>query len=447
MEVIVESTTGALDRLADRLELTGLCIFSACLWLSIVGAYLGLATMIAALALRAPGLWPQLRRDVFFLITVCFVLYLGLRTAASLSEFPEIASAQRKNAAAFLMLWVFVLPIAVSLKGRVCRVLLALTLATAGLILKMVLNIDWGNFPASVLDARSYGFGVSHIGFGLYAGTVLLGLLLFAPRLLDSSLLPVPRWLRIVLWLVLFTVLLQGLIVDSSRAAWLACILVFPVTLLWRYRSSLSTMGGRQRLQLAAGGGVVLLSFIALVWINLPALKERLGEEHQVMRAMLTLDPAKVPVSSVGLRFHFVAYGFEKWLERPVIGWGPGTSRMLLMQHPLKAAHGFPHVHNTYLDALVELGSIGGGLFAAAAVLLLGMLWRGQREGSIPPDLAIFLFGVAAMLSIWSLSNVRYDHVDGRHYHLMLAAIIYAFHLFPGRMRREANVDERTSAT
>jgi len=165
------------------------------------------------------------------------------------------------------------------------------------------------------------------------------------------------------------------------------------------------------------------------------------------MRAMLTLDPAKVPVSSVGLRFHFVAYGFEKWLERPVIGWGPGTSRMLLQQHPLEAARRFPHVHNTYLDALVELGSIGGGLFAAAAVLLLGMLWRGRREGSIPPDLAIFLFGVAAMLSIWSLSNVRYDHVDGRHYHLMLAAMIYTFHLFPGRMRREANIDERTSAT
>jgi len=447
MEGIVESTTGALDRLADRLGLTGLCIFSACLWLSIAGAYLGLATMIAALALRAPGLWPQLRRDAFFLITVCFVLYLGLRTAASLNEFPEIAAAQRKNAAAFLMLWIFVLPIAVSLQGRVCRVLLALTLATAGLILKMALNIDWGNFPASVLDARSYGFGVSHIGFGLYAGTVLLGMLLFAPRLLSSSLLPLPRWLRIALWLALFAVLLQGLIVDSSRAAWLACVVVFPVAMMWRYRSLLSTMSARHRLQLAAGGGAVLVAFVALVWINLPALKGRLGEEHHAMLAMLTLDPAKVPVSSVGLRFHFNVYGFQKWLERPIVGWGPGTSRMLLMQHPLEAAHGFPHVHNTFLDALVELGSIGGGLFAAAAVLLLGMLWRGQREGSIPADLAIFLFGAAAMLSIWSLSNVRYDHVDGRHYHLMLAAMMYTFHLFARHSRPAAGGDGPPVAT
>jgi len=446
MEGNVESTTGALDRLADRLGLTGLCIFSACLWLSIAGAYLGLAAMIAALALRAPGLWPQLRRDVFFLITVCFVLYLGLRTAASLSEFPEIAAAQRKNAAAFLMLWIFVLPIAVSLQGRVCRVLLALTLATAGLVFKMALNIDWGNFPASVLDARSYGFGVSHIGFGLYAGTVLLGLLLFAPRLLNSSLLPLPRWLRIALWTALFAALLQGLIVDSSRAAWLACVLVFPVALLWRYRTSISTMSGRRRLELAAGGGAVLLAFVALVWLNLPALKERLGREHHAMLAMLTLDPAKVPPTSVGLRFHFNVYGLQKWLERPIVGWGPGTSRMLLMQHPLEAAHGFPHVHNTYLDALVELGSIGGGLFAAAAVLLLGMLWRGQRAGSVPADLAIFLFGAVAMLSIWSLSNVRYDHVDGRHYHLMLAAMIYTFHLFAKRALQAVEGDGRPLA-
>ena len=151
------------------------------------------------------------------------------------------------------------------------------------------------------------------------------------------------------------------------------------------------------------------------------------------------LKNQKVPVSSVGLRFHFNVYGLEKWLERPVIGWGPGTSRMLLMQHPLKAAHGFPHVHNTYLDAFLELGSIGGGLFAASAFLLIRMLWRGRRDGSIPEDLAIFLFGVAAMLSIWSLSNVRYDHVDGRHYHLMLAAIIYTFHLFARRTPGETN--------
>ena len=435
----MELSAGARGRFADRLGFTGLCIFSTCLWLSIAGAYLGLAAMIAALALRAPGLWPQLRRDAFFLVTACFLVYLGLRTSASLSEFPEIAAAQRKNAAAFLMLWIFVLPIAVALQGRVCRVLLAITLATAGLILKMAFNIDWGNFPASVLDARSYGFGVSHIGFGLYAGTVLLGLLLFAPRLSSSNLLPLPGWLRIVLWLALFAALLQGLIVDSSRAAWLACIVVFPAALLWRYRTSLSEMSGRHRLKLAAGGGAVLLAFAALVWLNLPALKERLGEEHHVMFSMLTLDPAKVPPTSVGLRFHFNVYGLEKWLERPVIGWGPGTSRMLLMQHPLKAAHGFPHVHNTYLDAFLELGSIGGGLFAASAFLLIRMLWRGRRDGSIPEDLAIFLFGVAAMLSIWSLSNVRYDHVDGRHYHLMLAAIIYTFHLFARRTPGETN--------
>ena len=86
-------------------------------------------------------------------------------------------------------------------------------------------------------------------------------------------------------------------------------------------------------------------------------------------------------------RFDLWQSGIDMWSERPVAGWGYGSTDHL---KPFENANGMS-LHNAYLSSLVELGLVGFGIFVT---FILGLLAR--RDLSLQPGIAAAAFAVVA---------------------------------------------------
>jgi O-antigen ligase len=127
-------------------------------------------------------------------------------------------------------------------------------------------------------------------------------------------------------------------------------------------------------------------------------------------------------------------FGVEQWLQRPWLGWGPGTSRSLIvgsgevgLWNPEDGV--LKHLHNSYLEMLVQLGVVGFGLWMSMIVILLWGTVAAMRAGRMSQDLGWFILFALLYLAIWSLFNFRMVNQDFRGYWAMLAGIAFSFGL------------------
>jgi O-antigen ligase len=283
------------------------------------------------------------------------------------------------------------------------------------------------------------GFHLKIIAFGLYSSTAILGLSVFAPRLWGRKE-PRPSFaLRVGLWLIALAILVQGLIMTQSRAAWSTAILVIPLVTILRYRNRERTRGFAVGLI-----GSVLLGGAALVVINLQTVTTRLSQEKEMFAAAWRGDFEAVPSAGFGVRVHTFRFGAAKWLERPLFGWGPGSTEYLISHSGLpQLRHSvlvegqwkegptwLDHLHNTYLEILVGFGLVGAFLMLSVLGLLVRSLVVAHRQGRVPLDYAWFLTGTLGLMAIWSLSDFRLLHPDWRSYWILIGGIAATFHLW-----------------
>jgi O-antigen ligase len=389
-------------------------------------AYVGLTVMVLAFLLQLPRIWPQLRRDALFRLVALFTLYLVLLTGWSVVKFPDIAALQVSDAWSLLQTWFFLMA-AWWFGRRQDRMLLALLLALTGLVIKTVYVLDPEQLAAIFHGARS-GFGMSHISFSLYSATAILGLLVLAPRIWGSMQQRGRFALRLTLWTLCLVLMIEGLIATQSRITWIACVLVFVPVLVIHLRNWLRAHPTLPRSRIAMVGLLMLVISGGLLLVNADTLRHRLQVERDTAAAILALDLKRIPTdreSSLGVRFHLYQYGFNKWRERPLFGWGPGATKPLIDLQQQKELRDWPHLHNTYLEILLRLGLVGAAFYLAGAWLLLRALLRAHRSGTLAPDLALYLYGVFALTAIWSITDFRMIHADWLFYSLLFGGIAY----------------------
>lgn len=116
----------------------------------------------------------------------------------------------------------------------------------------------------------------------------------------------------------------------------------------------------------------------------------------------------------------FWATTYADAIERPIIGWGLGSARLLV-------ASVFPggeweayHPHNEYLQVFHDMGFIGLVLMAAAWISLLVRYWKAWRTshqvgklGQAKWDLAAFLALLSVLLSVVTGNELHYAFVTG----------------------------------
>jgi O-antigen ligase len=430
-----------VERTAEVLGKVGLATFAFSCLLSTSGASVSLALLVGATMLR-PSLLRELRRNSLVVLAAASIVYLVIRTLWAIWEIPETTHFQVSQAWAWLRLSLF-LVVACWLHGDSRQsgrlLLLALSGLLAGTLSYLLIH------PHILWSAIRTGFHLKIIAFGLYSSTAILGLSVFAPRLWGRR---EPRLffaLRVGLWLITLAILVQGLIMTQSRGAWLTAAIVIPPVTMVRYWMVGSQERGSWRLRVALAC-VALLVCAALVGVNLPTVSNRLSQEREMFAAVWRGDFEAVPSVGFGVRVHTFRFGVTKWLERPLFGWGPGSTEYLISHSGLpqlrhsemvdgewREGHAWlDHLHDTYLEILVRFGLVGASLIVSVLALLARGLWVSRREGRLPVDYAWLLAGALGLMAIWSLSDFRLLHPDWRSYWILLGGIMGTFRMSPG---------------
>jgi O-antigen ligase len=403
-------------------------------WLSVTGTGISLALLFLAFMLCRAA-WPVWRRDPLMRLFVAFAAYVCLSAYLAAAELPQSRQMQIQDALDWLKLFAF-LPIAWWLKGDLKRINLILVLAVLGLMIGMLRHVDWHNLVHMKVPERT-GFQLKIIFSGLISGTVILALLVFAPRIWAVGRSAVLRVTFIVLWVAGLYLAAYMLLAGLSRGAWLAAVSVISITLFIRYalpnRTAKTPLGKTIPVALLA-----LMVVGGVAGLNLEKILSRLQAENDVAASLMQGETEQLPPTSLGFRFNVQRFGLHKWLERPVFGWGTGST-VYLIAHSGKAQLLHPsfkggvawmdQLHNTYLEILVRFGVVGAALLIMGALLLIRAVFRAYAAGLMPRDYTLFLVGSFGLVAIWSLFDFRALHADWRAYWVCLAGIAYTFQL------------------
>jgi len=137
--------------------------------------------------------------------------------------------------------------------------------------------------------------------------------------------------------------------------------------------------------------GWIVLGFILAMLFQEGSIAERLQTtEHQLWSSMDAATSSRLVIWESA---------WNIYLQKPLLGWGVGTFWAVYPQYklPFESSAG-QHVHNDYLELLVELGPIG-----LLLLLLVGLalLWQGlrliSRGGPIGSEASGLLAAIAAV--------------------------------------------------
>ncbi|NEX16253.1 MAG: hypothetical protein C1943_06400 [Halochromatium sp.] len=432
------------------------------------GVSAGLALIwiwLLALLLIRPLPESQLPSHPLVWLILAFALYCLLQAL-----FPRGLTAepgQRWVAAFSWAQLAVVVPIAYALRGDERLLLRLCLLVLIGLLLGTLWRLDWALLlsDADAFFASRPGFGFPALGYALYAGTALIGLLVLRHRCWyqpDGR----RRWWALPLWLATLALLAEGVVLTQARGSWLGLILVALLGAgLW-LRAQWLQQGRIPRRPLLLAASAVLL----LVGLNASEIGQRLNEEQAVAEQLLRGEVPADQITSFTLRWHAQRFGLEAWLERPWLGWGPGASGLLMTagvaattaDNAVGAEVGLPaveveagglsavseelvlsargiwhpedgvlkHLHNSYLELLTQLGLVGFGLWMLIAILLLWAVYAAVRGKQLSQDLGLFLILALLYLALWSLFNFRMVHQDFRGYWALLAGTALSMALY-----------------
>ncbi|MDR9440497.1 MAG: O-antigen ligase family protein [Halomonas sp.] len=288
------------------------------------------------------------------------------------------------------------------LGGSTRNTFLMWALALVGLMLASFVQGDGVQEWLRGLQGQRVGFGVRNFQHGaMLFGILLLGLVIFAPRLLSPG-----RWRawRAVGWCLALALATIAVLIGQTRAVWLALVIALPLVFLgwWLVRRA---RGGSMNRRVLAAGLVLLLVALGSATAMKTLLLERVGQESRVMGMLLEGKVEALPYTSIGIRIHSWRAALEWIEERPLVGWG-GEGRGLVMEHtpwlPEEIRQTFGHLHNYFLEVWVAYGLLGVTVIALLALWIGSATWRSWRAGIMPGDMA--LFG-AGFFCYWMVVN------------------------------------------
>lgn len=141
---------------------------------------------------------------------------------------------------------------------------------------------------------------------------------------------------------------------------------------------------------------IASLSGIALVIVTSASAGGKLNELQFRTLDRYALQLSNEDTSSMDERAHGRSLAMQMWLERPVFGWGIGEFRAYDSD--------LMYPHNLALEILMELGLIGGALFAAVvAGAVVGCIRIARYSGQASVDVTIailFLTELASHLTV-----------------------------------------------
>lgn len=419
------------ESLIRNLSLWASGLLALTAWLTTAGGTFATLFLLAALFYLFSR--PSFRRDPMVVVAVIWAIYIVARTLYPDSGAQDTLAARWHDAGSWLQLTAF-LPVAWFVRGNTRYITAILLTALTGLMLGLLFKSHWSEILNGPLRNRT-GFHLTIAYSGFIHSVAILGLILFARRIFANP----GRLLRLG-WVSLLVISTWAILVSQSRQTWLMDIILIPVAVgccrLLKIHASLPSV--RQ----AVWPGVLATSLIlGLISVDHKLILKRVHEEKTVVDSIITHERAgEIPKTSFGYRYNVLVFGYQKWLEKPWIGWGAGSSKyfiehsgnpLLIYQEPGKPTIWLRHFHNLYLEILIRFGLVGMICCATIAFMMVQSLLRAYRAGLVPTDYLVFFLGGFAMMGLYSLFGFPLLHPDGRSFVILFAGLAYSFRYHP----------------
>jgi len=429
-----------------------LLVFAFSSWSLTAPANIALALLSILWLTEVPHYWRQLSREPAVRLSA-FTLLIGLLLAwRATLHFPVTAHEQLHGLGGWMAPFLFIVP-AWWLRRDPKQIMPMLVAAFLGLIFGVVHKTDWSLAP-HILHGMRYHFGSAALGLSFITSVALTGLLIFRGRIITLPINGRP-WPAIgwTLWGLGCGLLLAILVVTQSRGAALALAIaaVFYGLLNWRSNHP-KTAGPRglpdsRFLTLLA----MLLCGLFLFWSfqdrNIEDWRELTNPGESSAKSAMGTPPDSGAtgsgqelsyVSSTAVRLNLIEVGLAAFVQRPWLGFGPGTSttEFLVPQRiiPVSPYHllnapNWSHLHSVPLEILARFGLVG----ILIALLLGRLVWRAYRRLWGDPraslDLRIFLTLSGILLLFYCAYDFRLLHVDIRFFFIQWLGIVYSFAL------------------
>lgn len=298
-------------------------------------------------------------------------------------------------------------------------------------VIRVLHRTDWNALDQTLFGLKQYGFGIHRVSFGLHCSAAVI---ILAAALMHSGGLKLSKAKRGVLLLVLasmLVLLLQALLASGARSGWLSAIagvlIVTFFTVLQRVQASsfrLSRMLWRGALTCAVLAGLVVF--------NGDGVMKRVHAMTNV-DFEYTFDVSKLPRDKdlfFARRVHLIFFGIERIQERPLLGFGPATVSVLLQADP--DFRRMPHLHNTYIQTVVEIGVIGTLAISVPLVLLAGYflyaVFARWRVSALQDDILLpLIIGGSCAIALWAGMDNHLHQADFRFlatWYAALAALV-----------------------
>lgn len=362
-------------------------------------------------------------------LSVIFLLYSALVTWSAAALYPETLALQVKGLISLNSLWFLpVVILAVAVRERERHFFNFILVSILGFLIKLTLKFDIDRFIVVVKNNEPFGFILPHNALGTYSVVALLFVVIWFHKQGQEERLN--NYHRIVL-LLLLVLLPTLLFLSNSRSS----LLIFATVLLAaggkylvRKKDRAVTFKVERHVLILASGVILLLGILFT-----PRVIERFMFEADVWRAIATGQIEEMSLSgshnykSSDVRVLMWQIAAEKIAEKPLTGWGPGTSAVLLDPVRVKTGQMVYDFHNIVIELLIEVGLVGLVLIIAANYLAILSLWRAYRSGNCGAHLLIYLCSALAVIYLASCINIRTNEAIGRNWMVLFLALAYSF--------------------
>jgi O-antigen ligase len=430
-DTIIVNFAAYRTKIISGLGLSGLYMFGLGAYVSPPLVAFGLGFMFIAFCMCLPA-FPSIRCDSLLMLSLAFAVYLVARTIVAIVELPQTRTAQIDQALDLFQLgYLFAAVMAFWFADSPRRVYRVLLLALFGLVIRILIEVEVNDLQEFLTNRPGFGMPVN--AFGLYAATAVLGLLLLAPNFWGAMQKRKYFILRVIIWLFILTVFIQGLIISQSRSAYLAVIIVFPPLLGIKLYVWLKSSYSRHKRRVGMLAGFSLLVIIFVLFANLSTIKNRITSDLDAFKLIHSGKVKGTSYISVTIRYEAWRLGMKKWFERPLFGWGPGSSAYLIQKSNIEIFDARYHggivkdFHNSYLETLVQTGLIGAAFFAIALWLMAKTVWQAYRAGWLSLEVFLFVVGALGLFLVTTCFNLRTGDHLGRHHLTLFGGIAYAY--------------------
>lgn len=390
--------------------------------------------MGVAFVLLAKPAGTRLIKDPLLIWGMVFFIFVSLLAARAINDFADYRIMIANRAVLYGSVFLLIFLAAFWLHQAEGQWDLLFIALLTGFLAQIIRKGDWTNFievaPLYWTGVKRASFGFPVNRFGLWSAVILLVCALLYRRFWGCSASKLWYGIRIAFWIFMCAVSTMGIVFSQSRAVWLASTLVIPPVLWGRFRQTKQLK--RRTIGLLAVAAIGLAGLT-----NLPAiLTQRMFSDSDIeaYKAVVegTFDSEAENVSNnvkaIYERVRLYQFFYENWKRRPLLGYGPAASEILLQNAsgPYESFSRYDHVHNIVFDVLLRLGAIGFILYAGGFLITIRQLVRGKRRGEVELDYYFVAIGGLGLIAICAMSAQPLNVTKGLYAVGLLGGIGYA---------------------